>query len=72
MNIMRNEGSIYLTENFKGIHFLLLFQFLYTSTCMAFSHKTSLSKRHITMHSDNVHHIELENQQKQKTKTNVC
>lgn len=32
----------------------------------------SLSKRHITMHSDNVHHIELENQQKQKTKTNVC
>lgn len=28
----------------------------------------SLSKRHITMHSDNVHHIELENQQKQKTK----
>lgn len=32
----------------------------------------SLSKRHITMHSDNVHHIELENRQKQKTKTNVC
>lgn len=42
MNIMRNEGSIYLTENFKGIHFLLLFQFLYTSTCMAFSHKTTV------------------------------
>lgn len=36
------------------------------------SYKTSLSKRHITMHSDNVHHIEFKISKKTVMHVSTC